>query len=138
DQPGIASYPDGILPQLISCSKHEESLRDRLKPLREAPIRPGPPRRYTGSVPPSALPSLALMHPTLVARPFHRSAWVYEAESGGGAGRCRVPPRPAPSPRRIERRARISRTPLSCRLSRRGLCDLSHWTCFQARPYDTR
>jgi hypothetical protein len=29
------------------------------------------------------LPSVNLMHPTLVARPFHRARWVYEEKVDG-------------------------------------------------------
>jgi bifunctional non-homologous end joining protein LigD len=32
---------------------------------------------------PSSLPTVDLMHPTLVARPFHRAGWVYEEKVDG-------------------------------------------------------
>ena len=32
---------------------------------------------------PSSLPTVALMQPTLVARPFHRAGWVYEEKYEG-------------------------------------------------------
>src|ERR1700730_3833968 len=32
---------------------------------------------------PPSLPTVALMHPTLVARPFHRAGWIYEEKVDG-------------------------------------------------------
>jgi bifunctional non-homologous end joining protein LigD len=34
-------------------------------------------------VAPSSLPTVPLMHPTLVARPFHRAGWIYEEKVDG-------------------------------------------------------
>ena len=38
--------------------------------------------RYTGSVRPS-VPTIDLMQPKLVTRPFHRAGWVYEEKYDG-------------------------------------------------------
>jgi bifunctional non-homologous end joining protein LigD len=35
------------------------------------------------SVAPSAIPTIDLMHPTLVSKPFHRAGWVYEEKYDG-------------------------------------------------------
>ena len=60
------------------------------------------------------------MAPTLVREPFHHDGWVYEEKVDGRVEGWRGTSRPVSSPRRIERRARISRTPLSCRLRGEG------------------
>src|ERR1700687_2386354 len=40
-------------------------------------------RRYTGPVAPPRLPTVTLMQPTLVSRPFHREGLVYEEKVDG-------------------------------------------------------
>jgi len=39
--------------------------------------------RYTSSVRPPSLPTIDLMQPKLVSRPFHRPGWVYEEKYDG-------------------------------------------------------
>ncbi len=36
-----------------------------------------------GAIAPSSLPTVDMMHPTQIARPFHRAGWVYEAKYDG-------------------------------------------------------
>jgi hypothetical protein len=47
--------------------------------------------------PPAGLPVM-LMHPTLVARPFHRQGWIYDEKSMMGGGSWARPERSARLP----------------------------------------
>ena len=40
--------------------------------------------RIRGRRGPDDLPAIDLMHPTQVARPFHRAGWIYEEKYDGG------------------------------------------------------
>src|SRR5260370_16731113 len=53
--------------------------------LARAPIIPRPPGAGLGCIAilVEVIPTIRIMHPTLVSRPFHREGWVYEEKVDG-------------------------------------------------------
>jgi hypothetical protein len=125
---------------------HEEGYQVERQPDGELRFRRPDGRSLPDVPPPPAVPDdpIHALRARNEAAGLHLHArtacpgWLGERLDVGRVEGWRGTSRPVSSPRPIERRERISRTPLSCRLSRRGLCDLSRWACFQGRPHVTR
>src|SRR5229473_2758920 len=73
----------GRITRIVADVSSYPCLKSRVFPQPARAAQESGARRYTGPVAPPRLPTVTLMQPTLIAKPFHRAGWVYEEKYDG-------------------------------------------------------